>query len=165
MGSDHSFDVVSKINLQELRNAIQQAQREIGTRFDFKGSSASVTLEESPLVLKVTADHHAQLNSVTEVVNSKLAKRGVALNAFAWDDPEQLPSGSMKRQASVQQGLSHEKTKEILKVVKELGLKVQSRVEGDLVRVSGKQLDDLQVVINALQAKNFGIPIQAENYR
>ena len=165
MAQDHSFDVVSKVNMQELRNAIQQAQKELATRFDFQGSHASVVFEESPPVLKMTADDHAQLASVANVVETKLAKRGVSLNAFVWKAPEQLPSGNMKRQATLQQGLSSEKAKEVTKAIKELGLKIQPRIDGESVRVSGKQIDDLQAVIQALKTKDFGVPIQVENYR
>ena len=165
MGQDHSFDIVSKVNLQEVRNAIAQAQKEIGTRFDFRGTSASLIFEESPPMLKVSADHQAQLKSVTELVEAKLAKRGVSLKAFVWKAPERLPSGGMKQQASLQQGLSSEQTKEIVKAVKDLGLKVQPRIDGDAVRISGKQLDDLQTVIQTLKGKDFGVPIQVENYR
>ncbi len=166
MGQDHSFDIVSKVNLQEVRNAIQMAEKEIGTRFDFRGSSASVTFDEAtPPVLKVAGDHQAQLTSVIDVVETKLAKRGVSLNAFAWKEPEQLPSGGMKRQATLQQGLASEKAKEIVKLIKDLGLKIQPRIDGDAVRVSAKQLDDLQTVIQSLKAKDVGVPIQFENYR
>lgn len=165
MPQDHSFDIVSKVNLQELRNAIQQAQKEIGTRFDFRGTSASLVFEESPPVLKVTADHAAQLTSVIDVIESKLAKRGVPLKAFAWKDSEQLPSGGMKQQAHLQQGVPAEKAKEITRTIKDSGLKVQPRIEGDAVRVSGRQLDDLQAVIQTIRARDFGIPLQVENYR
>ena len=165
MAQDHSFDIVSKVNLQEVRNAIQMAQKEITTRFDFRGSSAGVTLEDSPPSLKVTADHQAQLHGVLDVVNGKLAKRGVPLNAFTWKEPEPLPSGAVKRQATLQQGLSSEQAKEISKMLRELGLKVQPRIEGDAVRVAGKQLDELQAVIQAVKQRNFGVPVQVENYR
>ena len=165
MPQDHSFDFVSKVNLQELRNAIQQAQKEIQTRFDFQRSSASVTLEESPPGLLLTADHPGQLKSVMDVVETKLAKRSVSLKAFVWKDPEQLPSGGMKQQAVLQQGLSTEKAKAITAIVKTLGLRVQARIDGDAVRVSGKQLDDLQTVIQAVRAQDLGVPIQVENYR
>lgn len=165
MASEHSFDVVSKVNLQEVRNAIQQAQKEIATRFDFRNSSAGVLFEESQGLLKVTADHQVQLSSVVDVVEGKLAKRGVSHKAFAWSEPESLPSGHMKRQATLQQGLSSEKAREITKAIKELGWKVQPRIDGDAVRVSGKQLDDLQAAIQVLKQRDFGVPIQVENYR
>ena len=165
MADEHSFNVVSKVNLQELRNAIQQAQKELATRFDFRNSRASILFEESAGFLKVTADHQAQLRSVVDVVDTKLAKRGVPVRAFLWSDPESLPSGGMKQQATLQQGLPSEKAKAVVKVIKDLGLKVQARIDGDAVRVSGKQLDDLQAVVQAVKAKDFGLPIQAENYR
>ena len=165
MPQEHSCDLVSKVNMQELRNALQQAQKEVSTRFDFRGTSAGILFEESPPVLKVTADHQAQLKSVIEVVEGKLARRGVPLKAFAWKPPESLPSGSVKQQAALQQGLSSEKAKEITKLIKELDVKVQARIEGDTVRVSGKQIDDLQAVVQAVKARDFGVPLQAENYR
>jgi hypothetical protein len=165
MPSEHSFDIVSKVNLQELRNAIAQAQKEIATRFDFRGTSASVAHDEGEGTLKLTADHSAQLRSVLDVVETKLAKRGVPLQAFKWGEPESLPSGTMKRQATLQQGLSSDQARAVTKAVKDLGLKVQPRIDGDSVRVAGKQLDELQVVIQTLKGKDFGVPLQFENYR
>ena len=165
MAQDHSFDLVSKVNLQELRNAVQQAQKEIATRFDFQRSSASVEFEESSLTLKLTADHDAQLGSVVDVVETKLAKRGVSLKALDWKALEPLPSGGVKRQAVVQQGISSENARALAKFVKDLGLKVQPRIEGDALRVAGKQLDDLQAVIQAIKGRNFGVAILVENYR
>ena len=113
----------------------------------------------------MAADHQAQLRSVTDVVETKLAKRGVPLKAFMWGQPEALPGGTMKQQATLQQGLSSEQAKAVTKTIKDLGLKVQPRIDGDSVRVSGKQLDELQAVIQALRAKEFGAPLQFENYR
>ncbi len=165
MAQDHSFDIVSKVNLQELRNAVAQAQKELGTRFDFRGSTASLEFEEGSGVLKMTADHHVQLQSVLDVLEGKLAKRGVPVRVFDWHEPEQLPSGSMKRSAALRQGLNSEQAREITKLIKGLGLKVQPRIEGDMVRVSGKQLDDLQAVIQAVKGRDFGVPLQVENYR
>ncbi len=165
MPQEHSCDIVSKINVQELRNAIQQAQKEIGTRFDFRGTSANIDFEEQAGILKVAGDHQPQLRSVIDVVHAKMSKRSVPVNSFAWDPPESLPSGTMKQQAKLQQGLSTEKAKEVIKLIKDLGLKVQPRIDGDTVRVSGKQIDDLQAIIAALKSKDFGIPVQAENFR
>lgn len=165
MSPEHSFDIVSKVNLQELRNAIQQAQKEVATRFDFQRTSAGIEFDEPALTLKLTADHSAQLTSVLNVVEAKLAKRGVPLKALAWNEPESLPSGGVKQQAGLLQGLSSEHARAIVKFVKDLGLKVQPRIDGDAVRIAGKQLDDLQAVIQALKAKDFGVAIQVENYR
>ena len=165
MAAEHSFDIVSKINLQELRNAIQQAQKELVNRFDFKGSSAGVTLEEEPLGLRLTADHDVQLRSVVDVVQGKLAKRGVSLKSFTWAAMEAIPSGAVKQHAEGCQGLSSDTAREVVKAIKGLGLKVQPRIEGDTVRVSGKQIDELQAVVQMLTARDFGVPIQVENYR
>ena len=166
MAKDHSFDIVSRVNLQELKNAVQMAQKEIQTRFDFKGSSADATLtEEKPLALKLTADHLMQLKSVKDVLQEKLGRRGVSLRAFDWKEPEQLPAGGAKQQAILQEGLSSEKAKEVVKAVKGLGLKVDAKVESDSVRVYARQIDDLQVVMQGLRDKDLGVPLQFENYR
>ena len=165
MAQEHTFDVVSRVNLQEVRNALQQAQKEIATRFDFKGSSAGAIFDEAAKTLKVTADHHVQCAGVVDIVQTKLAKRGVLPKAFVWGTPEQLPSGGVKQSATLQQGLSAEQARAITKAIKELGLKVQPRIDADAVRVSGKQVDDLQVVITAIKLRDFGISLQFENYR
>ena len=165
MAKDHSFDVVSKVELQEVRNAVQQAQKEIANRFDFKGSSARIEFDEDGLTLKLTAKDSMQLKSVMDVLDIKLVKRSVPLKAFSWKDPEQLPSGSLKQNATLLQGLTSEKAKEVVKEIKTINLKIQSRIDGEKVRVSGKQLDDLQTIIQALKDHDFGVPIQVENYR
>jgi len=165
MAQEKSFDFVSKVNLQELRNAIQQAQKELGTRFDFRNTSASIVFEEAPPLLKLTADHQGQLRSVVDVLETKMSKRGVSTKVWDWKAVEALPSGSVKQQAGLRQGLTAEVAKEIVRAIKDLGLKVQPRIEGETIRVSGKQIDDLQAVIRAIQAKEFGVPIQVENYR
>lgn len=165
MPQEHSFDIVSKVNLQELNNAVIQAQKEVRTRFDFKDSSASIQFDESLPGIKLMADNSMQLKSVVDLLETKLVKRGVSLRAFSWKEMEQLPSGSVKQQALLQQGLSSEKAKDISKAIKEMGLKVQPRIEGDSLRVSGKQIDDLQSVIQAVQARDFGVALQVENYR
>ncbi|MBI2174101.1 MAG: DUF520 family protein, partial [Candidatus Omnitrophica bacterium] len=121
--------------------------------------------EEATGLLRVSGDHAAQLKSVIDVVETKMAKRGVALKAFAWQSPQMLPSGGVKQAAQLQEGLSSEKAKAIVAAIKVLGLKVQPRIEGDSVRVVGKQVDDLQVVIAALKKEDFGVAIQADNYR
>ena len=106
-----------------------------------------------------------QLASVIQVLESKLAKRGVSLRSLAWKEPEMLPSGGMKRQADLQQGLSSEQAKAIVAAIKQLGLKVQPRIDADSVRVAGRQLDDLQAVMRAVRERDFGVPLQMENYR
>ena len=165
MAKDHSFDIVSRVNPQELRNAIQMAQKEIQTRFDFKGSSAGIRYEEDPPALKLAADHLTQLKSVVDVLQDKLGRRGVSLRSFDWKEPEQLPAGGAKQQADLQQGISSEKGKEIVKAVKGLGLKVDAKIEGDSVRIYARQIDDLQAVMQGLKGRDLGLPIQFENFR
>lgn len=165
MPKDHSLDIVSKVNPQELRNAVQMAQKEIQTRFDFRGSSAGILMEEKPPALKLTADHLMQLKSVVDLLQDKLGRRGVSLKSFVWKEPEQLPAGGTKQQADLQQGISSDKGREIVKAVKGLGLKVDAKIEGDSVRVYAKQIDDLQMVMQGLKEKDLGIPLQFENYR
>ena len=165
MPQDHSFDIVSKVNLQEVRNAVQIAQKEIGTRFDFRGTSASLEFQEGEGTFLLTADHEMQLRSVTDVLTGKLAKRGVSLKALTFGAVEQTPNGRVKQTATLQQGIPSEKAKEIARVIKDLGLKAQPRIEGDQVRVTARQIDDLQAVMTGLRAKDFGLPLQFENYR
>ena len=166
MAKDHSFDIVSKVNPQELRNAVQMAQKEIQTRFDFRGSTAGITLvEEKPQGLKLTADHRMQLKSVVDLLQEKLGRRGVSIRAFDWKEPEELPAGGAKQQALLQQGISSEKAREIVKAVKGLGLKVEAKIEGDSVRVYARQIDDLQAVMQGLKDKPLDLPLQFENYR
>ncbi len=165
MPADHSFDLVSKVDLQEVRNAVQMAQKELATRFDFKGTAAGLDFELEPPTLKLRADHEPQLRSVRDVLESKLAKRGVPLKAFVWKAMEPLPSGGVKQQSTLQQGISPEQAKSIAQFVRGLGLKVQPRIEGQTVRVSARQIDDLQAVIQAVKGKDFGAPLQMENYR
>ena len=165
MPKDHSFDIVSKVNPHELRNAVQMAQKEIQTRFDFRGSTAGILLEEDPPGLKLTADHLMQLKSVVDLLQDKMGRRGVSLRSFVWKEPEQLPAGGAKQQAELQQGISSEKGREVVKAVKGLGFKVDAKIEGDSVRVYAKQIDDLQAVMQGLKDKDLGLPLQFENYR
>ena len=165
MAQDHSFDIVSKVNLQEVRNGVQMAQKEIATRFDFRGSSAAVEFEEASGKMKITGDHQAQLNGVRDVLEMKLAKRNVSVKALSWQKAEALPSGGMKQHGTLQQGISSDQARAIVKTIKDLGLKVQPRIDGDSVRVSAKQIDDLQAVMQAIKGKDFGVPLQMENYR
>ena len=165
MGGEHTFDIVSRVNLQELRNAVAQAQKEIATRFDFRGTSAGLEFDEPAGTIKLTGDHQAQVTGVRELFENKMAKRGVSVRSFAWQAEEHLPSGGVKRSALLQQGLSSDKAKEVVKAIKDLGVKVQPRIDGDTVRVAAKQMDDLQAVIQALKGKDFGVPLQCENYR
>lgn len=165
MAKDHSFDIVSKADPQEVRNALQVAQKELANRFDFRGTSASLEFEPGEGKLKVAGDHEGQLKSVIDIIETKLTKRGVSTRSFQWEKVELLPSGTVKQEAKLQQGLATDKAKAIVKDIKGLGLKVQARVDGDAVRVSGRQIDDLQQIIQFVKEKDFGVPLQTENLR
>jgi cyclic-di-GMP-binding protein len=158
-----SFDIVSKVDLQEVDNAINQTVKEIGQRYDFKGSKAEVTLEKE--TVKVLADDDFKLKAVIDILQSKFVKRNISPKALQYGKVEQA-SGSMVRQIiTLQVGISKEKAKEIGAVIKETKLKVQSQIQDDQVRVTGKNIDDLQEVIAVLKSKDLDIDMQFVNFR
>jgi len=165
MATDHSFDVVSKISIQEVRNAIDQAMKEVGQRFDFKGSRSEIRLEEGAKEILVGSDDEYKLKSLIDILQSKLVKRGISLKALTYGKIEPGLGGTVKQKITLQQGIPSEKAKEIVKAIKETKLKVQSQIQGDQVRVTGKSIDDLQRVIRYLKEKDFGIDMQFTNYR
>ncbi len=157
-----SFDTVSEVDLQEVSNAVDQANREVGNRYDFKGSSAKV--EQSQDHLTLHADSEFQLNQVKDIVHQKLAKRGIDLGSLEAGKIE--ASGKQVRQIlTVQQGISQDIARKIVKLVKEAKLKVQVSIQGDKVRVSGKKRDDLQNVISLLKEAPIDLPLQYINFR
>ena len=160
---DNSFDVVSKVDLQEVSNAIQQALKEIHTRFDLKDSKSNIELEKDGIVLH-SADEY-KLKAVNDVLQQKLVKRGVSLKALTYGAIEPAAGGTSKRRATLQQGIAIEKAREIVKLVKDSKKKAQASIQGDLVRISGKDRDTLQEVIALLRQHDFGIDLQFTNYR
>jgi cyclic-di-GMP-binding protein len=160
---DNSFDVVSKVDLQEVSNAIQQALKEIHTRFDLKDSKSNIELEKDGIVLH-SADEY-KLKAVNDVLQQKLVKRGVSLKALTYGAIEPAAGGTSKRKATLQQGIAIEKAREIVKLVKDSKKKAQASIQGDLVRISGKDRDTLQEVIALLKGHDFGIDLQFINYR
>jgi uncharacterized protein YajQ (UPF0234 family) len=163
VASDHAFDIVSKLDLQEVRNAVDQAMKEIGQRFDFKGTDSRVTLEDAGLLL--ASSDSAKLKAVAKVLEERLVKRGVSLKALDWGEVEPAAGGTARQRAGLKQGVPTDKAREIVKAVKGMKLKVQAAIQGDSVRVSGKKLDDLQAVIAHLKGADLGLPLQFENYR
>ena len=163
MADDHSFDIVSKPNLQELDNAIQMAMKEILTRFDFKGSISKITKEGEKIVL--VSEDEFKLKNVIGILQDKLAKRQISIKFFEFGKIEEALGGTVKQQVSITTGIPQEKAKEITKLIKSLGLKVQAQIQGDEVRVFGKKLDELQAVIQKLRSLDFPIPLQFANYR
>ena len=158
-----SFDIVSKVDLQEVDNAINQTVKEIGQRYDFKGTKSEVTLEKESI--KILADDDFRLKAVVEILQSKFVKRNISPKALQYGKAEEA-SGSMVRQIiTLQVGISKEKAKEIGAVIKETKLKVQSQIQDDQLRVTGKNIDDLQEVIRVLKGKDLDIDMQFVNFR
>src|SRR5208282_1541961 len=160
---DNSFDVVSKIDLAEVSNAIQQALKEIHQRFDLKDSKSNIELDKDGIVLH-SADEY-KLKAVNDVLQAKLVKRGVPLKGLTYGVVEPSAGGTAKRRITMQQGIPIEKAREIVKVVKDSKKKAQASIQGDLVRISSKDRDTLQEVIAMLRQHDFGIDLQFTNYR
>src|SRR5947207_12381153 len=161
--TDNSCDVVSKIDLNDVSNAIQQAMKEVHTRFDLKDSKSNIELEKDAIVLH-SADEY-KLKAVNDVLQQKLVKRGVSLKALTYEPVEPAAGGTSKRRATMQQGIAIERAREIVKLVKDSKKKAQASIQGDLVRVSSKDRDTLQDVIAMLKQHDFGIDLQFTNYR
>jgi cyclic-di-GMP-binding protein len=160
---DNSFDVVSKIDLQEVSNAIQQALKEIHTRFDLKDSKSNIELDKDGIALH-SADEY-KLKAVNDVLQAKLVKRSVSLKGLTYSELEPAAGGTVKRRITMQQGIPIEKARDIVKLVKDSKKKAQASIQGDLVRVSSKDRDTLQEIIALLRSKDFGIDMQFTNYR
>lgn len=163
--ADASFDVVSKVEHQEVDNALNQAAKEVSQRFDFKGTGASITWSGDEAVV-ITANSDERVKAVLEVFKERLVKRQVSLKALDHDEPEPAAGGTSRLQVSIRQGIDSDKARAIVKAVKSDGPKgVQAAVQGDTLRISSKKKDDLQRVITLLREGDFGIPLQFQNYR
>lgn len=163
MAAGHSFDVVSEVDLQEVKNAVQQAVKEIQTRFDFKGTHTEIRLDEGALEL-TSADEY-KLKSAVDVLQGKLVKRHVSLKALQPGDIESALGGTVRQRIELQKGIPIEKAREIVKLVKNTKLKVQASIQGDQLRVSGKNKDDLQKIIQLLRDTDLNIHLEFTNYR
>ncbi len=163
MAAENSFDVVCKIDPQEVTNALDQARREIETRYDLKGSKNEVVLDKPDIV--ITAADDMKLKAVVDILQSKLHKRGVPLKALTYGKVEQAAGGALRQRIGLQQGIPIEKAREIVRLVKDTKLKVQAAIQEDKVRVSGKNRDDLQTIIGLLRERDLGIALQFDNYR
>jgi cyclic-di-GMP-binding protein len=163
MAQQNSFDIVSQVDRAEMMNAINQTMKEVRQRFDFKGSHANVALEDKELVL--SAEDETKLRNMNEILQQKLVRRGVPLKALSYGNMEPAAGGTVRQRARIQQGIPQEKAKEVVKLIKDAKWKVQASIQGDMVRVSGRDRDTLQQVIAGLKAKDFGIHMQFTNYR
>jgi cyclic-di-GMP-binding protein len=164
MAADNSFDIVSKVDLQEVSNAIQNALKEIHTRFDLKDSKSDIQLEGKEALVLSSADEY-KLKAVTDILQSKLVKRGVPIKALTYGVVEPAAGSSVRQRVTMQQGIPIEKAREIVKLIKDSKKKVQASIQGDTVRVSGKDRDVLQEIIALLKGHDFGIDMQFTNYR
>jgi uncharacterized protein YajQ (UPF0234 family) len=159
-----SFDVVSEVDLQEVRNAVDQARRELSTRFDFKGTDSVVELKDDAIVLESASEE--RLKAVTQVLEEKMVKRKVSLKALDYGKVEEATHGRARQNVTLAVGITDEKAREIGKFIKGLGLKgVQHQVQGDQLRVTGKKRDDLQKAIQSMRENDFGVPLQFTNFR
>lgn len=163
MAAENSFDVVSKIEMSEVTNAVTQTMKEIGQRFDFKGSKSNITQEKDALV--IVSDDEYKLKSVIDILQNKLVKRGVPLKNMTYEKVEPAAGGTVRQRVALVSGIPQDKAKEIVKAIKDNKMKVQASIQADQVRVSGKSRDDLQAVIQLLKGKEFGIELQFINYR
>jgi uncharacterized protein YajQ (UPF0234 family) len=160
-----SFDIVSEVANQEIDNAINQARKELATRFDFKGSTASIELEAKENKIKLAAEDGSRLKSLAEIVIGKLAKRDVDLRNIERKDPAISPLGHATQEFHIKQGLDGDKAKEIVKAIKAANFKVQSALQERQIRVTGKKRDDLQAVIAFCRSKDFGVALGFKNFR
>jgi cyclic-di-GMP-binding protein len=161
---ENTFDIVSQINLQEVTNAIQQATKEIHTRFDLKDSKSNIEMEGKDAIVLSSVDEY-KLKAVTDILQQKLVKRGVPLKGLTYGAVEPAAGSTVRQKITMQQGIPIEKARDIVKTIKNSKKKVQASIQGDLVRVSGKDRDALQETIALLKQQDFGIDMQFTNYR
>lgn len=163
MAKENSFDIVSKTDYAEVTNALNQTTKEISQRFDFKGSRASAELADKDLIL--SAEDDTKLRNMNDILQGKLIKRGISLKALDYQKVEPAAGGTVRQTVKIQQGIPTDKAKEIVKFIKDAKFKVQASIQGETVRVSGKDRDTLQDVMAKLKTKDFGIDMKFDNYR
>ncbi|KPV57712.1 hypothetical protein QJ48_20600 [Paenibacillus sp. A3] len=163
MSSENSFDIVSKLDLQEMNNAINQAEKEIATRFDFKGSKSSISLEKEELV--VISDDDFKLQNVLDILQSKMAKRGISLKNLEFGKVEPAAGSTVRQRIKVKQGIDQDNAKKINVLIRDSKLKVKSQIQGDQIRVTGKSKDDLQQVMALLRKADLSLDLQFINFR
>ena len=165
MADQSSFDVVSQVDMQEMKNAVDQTVKEIRQRYDFKNSKSELTLKEKEQELVVISDDEYKLNAVMEILKTKCAKRGVSLKALDYQKIEEAMAGTVRQMIKIQNGLTSEKAKEISKSLRDAKLKVQAQIQGEQVRVQSKSKDELQSAIAFLKKQDFDVDLQFINYR
>ncbi|HZG86780.1 YajQ family cyclic di-GMP-binding protein [Paenibacillus sp.] len=163
MASEYSFDIVSKVDMQELQNAVTQAEKEIATRFDFKGSKSSISLEKEALT--IVSDDDYKLKSVIDILQSKMVKRGISIKNMDFGKIEPASGGTVRQNVKLKQGIGQEDAKKINILIRDSKLKVKSQIQGDQLRVTGKSKDDLQAVIALLRGADLPLELQFVNFK
>lgn len=163
--ADSSFDIVSKFDMQELDNAVNQAMKEIATRFDFRGSRSKIELDKTKKEILLESDSESKLESVLDILQGKLIKRGLSMKNLDMQDLEQATAGSVRQKAKLVEGIPMDKAKQIVAAIKEAKLKVQATIQDEQLRVTGKSRDDCQAAIALVRGKDFGVDVQFTNYR
>jgi len=163
--ANFSFDIISEVDLQEVDNAVNQSCKELSQRYDFKNSKASITFDRKEEKIILVADDEFKLRSLTDILATRLAKRGVSLKSLKFNEPEKAFEGYLRQAAEICMGIEKEKAKELVNIIKGLGLKVQTQIEGEKIKVSSAKKDELQLVIAHLRGIDFPIPLSFGNYR
>lgn len=165
MASNPSFDIVSEVDMQEVDNAVNQAKKELATRYDFKGSRSSVELNREEKKITIIADDDFKLRALKDILSTKMAKRGVSLKSLHYNEPEKAFEGTLRQKVDIATGIDKEKAKDLVRIIKDLGLKVQASIEGEKIKVSAPKKDDLQAVIAHLRSIDFPLALMFNNYR
>lgn len=160
-----SFDIVSELDMQEVDNAINQADKEIATRFDFKGGKSKIELDKNAKKIKLLADDDMKLRALHQIIETKMSKRGIDLRCLEYGKQEEATHNAIRQEVTLKNGVDKESAKKITKMIKESGLKVQAQIQDEQVRVTGKKIDDLQAVIQYLRTNEVGLPLQFINMR
>ncbi len=163
--ANFSFDIVSEVNLQEMDNAVNQANKELAQRYDFKDSKASIVYDRAEKKITLVADDDFKLRALTDMLATRMAKRGISLKSLKFNPPEKAFEGYLRQVADICMGIDKEKAKELVGIIKKLSLKVQTQIEGEKIKVSSAKKDELQAVIAHLKNLNFSIPLSFCNYR
>jgi len=163
--ANFSFDIVSEVDLQEVDNGVNQACKELAQRYDFKDSKASIAFDRKEEKITLIADDEFKLKALTDMLATRLAKRGVSLKSLKFNEAEKAFEGYLRQTAEICMGIEKEKAKELTGIIKDLGLKVQTQIEGEKIKVSSAKKDELQTVITHLRGLDFSIPLSFGNYR
>jgi len=163
--ANFSFDIVSEVDLQEMDNAVNQATKELAQRYDFKDSKSSIAFDRKEKKITLIADNDFKLRALTDILATRMAKRGISLKSLKFNDPEKAFGGYLRQAVDICMGIDKEKAKDLISIIKKLGLKVQTQIEGEKIKVSSPKKDELQAVIVHLKGLNYSIPLSFCNYR